>query len=337
MKPVVVRDGVGGGGVRGSGFARNGPKIIVGRLKDRPGHAGDKGGTAVGLGADRVTVRAVNVDFRVDARVLRQAANDVAEAAVRETDIGDGGIFDLDVRMVQIAGDAGDGEDRAHQPLKNVEVVGRLINQDAAAFGGPFAAPRVRTVVRLIAPGEHGDRAENRRADLALVDGGLHGEDRFKKTPLADDAEAGTGASGGFEHAVAIFDRGRKRLFDENVDPAFQGGHRGCGVERMRRADDDRFHAGGEHRRDVGEGGGPILGGEGRGAGAVVIADGGELAERGKGRGVKMADLAAADKGSFHYGRSGKYWALMRRKNASEATISSIPFIPSSRLIQPAY
>ena len=52
---------------------------------------------------------------------------------------------------------------------------------------------------------------------------------------------------------------------------------------------------------------------------------------------LTLADLAAADKGSFHYGRSGKYWALMRRKNASEATISSIPFIPSSRLIQPAY
>ena len=54
-----------------------------------------------------------------------------------------------------------------------------------------------------------------------------------------------------------------------------------------------------------------------------------------------LADLAAAHQGRTQpvhpWPQSGKYIALMRLRNASDSAISSMPFMPSSMLIQPRY
>ena len=53
---------------------------------------------------------------------------------------------------------------------------------------------------------------------------------------------------------------------------------------------------------------------------------------------MDRADLAAADQGGPDAGQgqiSGKWRATIIRKNARDSAISSMPFIPSSMLIQP--
>ena len=56
---------------------------------------------------------------------------------------------------------------------------------------------------------------------------------------------------------------------------------------------------------------------------------------------MDLPDLAAADEGrprtrSTSSAHSGKYCATIRRRNASDSAISSMPFMPSSMLTQPA-
>ena len=81
-----------------------------------------------------------------------------------------------------------------------------------------------------------------------------------------------------------------------------------------------------------------VLRGEGLGALRLGVADGDELrlGQIAQGRGVDLADLAAADQPVRRSSCApGSTCALMRRRKASDSAISSMPFMPSSMLTQP--
>ncbi len=121
----------------------------------------------------------MDVDLGVDAGALRQAGDHGAEAAVLEADHRQGRVLDFDVRVVEVRPAAADLVDLAHEPLQEIELVGRLVDQHAAAFAGPLAAPGIRLVIRLITPAEHRKDAERRRADLTCLDCRLHAQHRL--------------------------------------------------------------------------------------------------------------------------------------------------------------
>src|SRR5690349_18542837 len=112
------------------------------------------------------------VDLSVDSRPLRKTGDDGPKPSISEPKTSYCCIFNLDVGMIQVRPVPTDLSDRAHEPLKQIQQVRRLIHQHAAALGRPLAPPRIGTVISLVAPTEHHCHAENRRADLTLVDGG---------------------------------------------------------------------------------------------------------------------------------------------------------------------
>ena len=133
---------------------------------------------------------AVNVHFCINSRFLGQAGDDRAQAALAEAEDGDGGILDLDGGVVQVSPVPADLVYLvAHQPCEQVEHMGRLVDEHAAAFGIPAAAPGIRAVVGWVAPAIHGERAQHRPADFARVDCVFHAFDRLVPAALADDAE----------------------------------------------------------------------------------------------------------------------------------------------------
>ena len=70
--------------------------------------------------------------------------------------------------MVQVGPVAADFRDRViHEPFEQVEHVGRLVDENAAAFGIPAAAPGIGLVIGRVAPAIHREGAEDRTADLA--------------------------------------------------------------------------------------------------------------------------------------------------------------------------
>ena len=76
----------------------------------------------------------------VEGGVLAVADHDVAHGAALEFDDGHGGIFHFDVGVVQILPDAVYFIDVAHVPQQQVELMGCLVDQNAAAFALPGAA-----------------------------------------------------------------------------------------------------------------------------------------------------------------------------------------------------
>ena len=115
--------------------------------------------------------------------------------------------------------------------------MGRLVDEHAAAFGIPAAAPGVGEVVGRVAPAIHGERAQDRPADLAGVDRVFHAADGLVPSPLADHAELGFVQAGRREHGVAIGQAGGQRLFDESVHAGLGSRDRRAGVKRMGRGD----------------------------------------------------------------------------------------------------
>ena len=79
------------------------PQVVQRRLGDAR-HAGDERRPAVGLDADRCAVRAVDVDLRVDARLLATLVDDRRRARRCGTgSIADRGVVDLDVGWFRFA------------------------------------------------------------------------------------------------------------------------------------------------------------------------------------------------------------------------------------------
>ena len=148
----------------------------------------------------------------------------------------------------------------------------------------------------------------------------------------------------GREHGVAIGQAGGHRLLDQDVDaglarpgPRARGGAGAAWrctppPRRLRRAS----------RRDRRTPARRTAPANARARPPSDVADGDELRLRQAGQraGVDLPDLAAADEGGSHPPHqfpSGKYLAHIRRRNASDSAISSMPFMPSSMLIHPAY
>ena len=77
----------------------------------------------------------------------------IEPSPLREPQDGHGGIFDLDVGMIQVGPVAADlGDLVVHEPDEQIEHVGRLVDQYAAPFRVPFAARGIGLEVRLVAP-----------------------------------------------------------------------------------------------------------------------------------------------------------------------------------------
>src|ERR1700722_8539443 len=147
------------------------------------------------------------MDLGEDPRLLRQAGDDGTEAAILEADHGQGGILDLDIWMIEIGPATANLVDLTHEPLQQIQLVRRLVHQNASPFRRPFAAPGVGLVVRLVAPAEHREDAQDRLADLAGVDGRLHALYQFIEATLTDDTQASAGLARRGEHGIAVRDR----------------------------------------------------------------------------------------------------------------------------------
>src|SRR5262245_43147355 len=117
--------------------------------------------------------------------------------------------------MVQVGPIAGDFVDGAEKPLQQIELMWRLIDEDAATLGGPFAAPWIGAVIGFVAPAQARKRAQHRAADFSGIDCRLHALHRLKQPPLADYAEFDIGSRGAFDHRVAGGEGRSEWLFDE--------------------------------------------------------------------------------------------------------------------------
>ena len=220
----------------------------------------------------------------------------------------------------------------------------RLVDEHAAAFGVPASAPRVGLVIRRVAPAIHREHAEHRTADLAGVDGGLHALHRLVPAPLADDAEFGSAGRAAASIASQSAQAGRQRFFDQHVHARTGGLDRRLGVQRVRRGDAQGLDVtlASIRARSL-YGFTPKRAANDVARSQVDVARGYEFGfgQRGQRLRVNLADLAAANSAvrtrSIGDPQSGKYCRLIRRKNASDSAISSIPFMPSSMLTQPWY
>src|SRR2546421_7026658 len=119
--------------------------------------------------------------------------------------------------MVDVGPLALDLGGRPHEPQEHVEVVRRLVDEYAAAFSVPAAAPRVGAVVARVAPAIHEEDAEARLADLAGVDGLLHPSHRLVPAPLTDNAERHPEFLRGCQHGVAVGQARGPPLLDPDV------------------------------------------------------------------------------------------------------------------------
>ncbi len=120
--------------------------------------------------------------------------------------------------------------DLPHEPLQKVEVVRRLVNQDAAALGVPATAPRVGLIIGSVAPAEHLEDAEHGRADLGGVDGVLHAANRLVEAALADNAEVDARPPRRGEHGITVGQGGGQRFLNQDVNAGLGGRDRGGGV-----------------------------------------------------------------------------------------------------------
>lgn len=283
-------------------FTGNGPQIEHRGLRDLA-HAGNEHAAAVGLHADGCAVGAVDMDLAVESGILGVADDDRAERAALEAHDGNRGVLHLQLRMVQRGVVAVELFDIAHVPQEEVNLVRGLVDQHAAAFALPGAAPGIGVIVVHVAPAVHGDGAENGLADLAFVDGGADALARQIEPALADSAAKDARLMDGLDHGVAILQTRRDRLFHQNVHAA-AGSFDGNGAMlRMRGADGDNLAAVGGHLFNRMVSLYAVLGGEGRGFFKIPAVDADKITVGAccVAGGVEMADLAAADDAGFDF------------------------------------
>ena len=184
-------------------------------------------------------VRSMNVHLGINTRFLRQACDDRAQPAVAKPQDRDGAVFDFDGRVIEIGPVAADlGDLVVHQPVEQVEHVGRLVDEHAAALGDPASSPGIRLIVSGVAPAIHRENAQHGPADLACIDRRLHAPDGFVPPPLADHAQlrAGTAAA-----AASIASQSSRLaaigFSTSDVDAGLGRPECGLGVQRVGRAD----------------------------------------------------------------------------------------------------
>lgn len=217
----------------------------------------------------------------------------------------DGGDFVFDFDGVVFAGKADGGDAGGREvgdPVEEVEVVGALVDEDAAAFAFPGGAPFTGGVVGVGAepvgdgPGDAGDGAElavaEEVADFLIERVGALVEHE-------GELEVGMFGAPGVDEMLGGGEVGGEGFFGEDVEVVFEGGERVGDVGGMGAAEDDGVaEIGGEEflgAREDGDGG--EFGAEGVEAGGVDVGDGGEagIGEGGEVVGVEGADVAEAD------------------------------------------
>ena len=115
----------------------------------------------------------------------------------------------------RVAAMAPDRFDRSHEPRQHVDVVGRLIHEDAAVVR-PRAAPRLRVVVGLVAgpPQPHGAQHQTPEPTLVQRLAGL--DDRRVVAILVDDEQLHAVQVARLDHPIGVLEPERHRLLDDN-------------------------------------------------------------------------------------------------------------------------
>src|SRR5579883_215987 len=165
--------------------------------------------------------------------------------------------------MIQVCPVATDFCNRTHQPEKNIELVRRLVHKYAAALGVPLSAPRIRPVIRFIAPTVLNEDTQRGLADLAFINGALHALDRLVEPPLANHAECDAAFACRSQHCITVREARGERFLDQHMNARLRGTDRGCGMKWMRCADNDGFRrCFAEHHVEIGKGPNTMLGSE---------------------------------------------------------------------------
>ena len=133
-------------------------------------------------------------------------------------------------------------------PAGEVEVMDRLF-EDPASDAGRVVAPAVRAAAEAAPP--EVDRARQRAANPAGRDLGLEPPPERRKPQLVADGDCAATATAGLDDGVAVGQRRRQRLFDQDVPPGLERRQGDLGVEDVRGddVDDVELQVGaGEHR-----------------------------------------------------------------------------------------
>ena len=163
------------------------------------------------------TFFAADLHFRRLAGEHGGAADDRAQRAVFETQRGHGGVFDFDAFVGQAIGVRSQFDDRAGQPLQQVDLVDRLVHQRAAAVEFPRAAPAAGIVVGLRAvPGDQ-RVADGQFAEAFLVQRGADGLRSAGRARLEHAAECHAIFLAGGDQGVAALECDFHRLFADHV------------------------------------------------------------------------------------------------------------------------
>ena len=177
----------------------------------------------------------------VEGGVLAVADHDVAHRAAFELDHGEGRILHLDVGVVEVFPDAVHLLHFAHIPQQQVQLMGRLVHQDAAALPLPGAAPAVAVVVGAVPPAQHGHHAQDGPADLPCLDGLMDPHAGPVKTALHHGADGHMVPLPRRDDPVAVLQTGGQRLFDQDIAAVFGRGDGRAAVGRVGRADADHI------------------------------------------------------------------------------------------------
>ncbi len=132
-----------------------------------------------------------------------------------------------------------DARRRTGEVAEQVERVGRLVHQDAAALAGPRPTPAGCAVVGLGPVERVDDRHAHELAELACRDQLVCPHDHRPEPLLEADGEEPTGTLRGGDHRVGGVGLDRERLLAENMRARLERGDRERRVGGMRRADDD--------------------------------------------------------------------------------------------------
>ena len=163
---------------------------------------------------------------------------DQPEAAVRVVQQRQRGILDLD-GMVQRARSGGDTHGHAGQPDQQIDGMDRLIDQHAAAFVLPRAAPGPAPVVRIGPMPEGVGAGPQQPAQPAGVQGLFQAEGEPLVPALENHAQGHAGTVTRGDHRIALGGVAGHRFLAQHVHAGLGCGQRHRRVQVVRGADGD--------------------------------------------------------------------------------------------------
>src|SRR5215204_1766552 len=147
----------------------------------------------------------------------RRRRHDGAEGAAGELQDGYRGIFDLDPLVGEQTCVRGDLDDRAHQPLQQVDTMDGLVDQDSPTVQRPCAPPAARVVVLLRPPPPHLSRPRCQPPEIVVAYRFLHRARGRVEAVLADDGDFPCRCALHLEQTVRRFKRYVNGLLDYHV------------------------------------------------------------------------------------------------------------------------